>query len=103
MNDASTTTQAILEDRVFALEVALASIGGALLAPNGWDADRSLHQHVYGTTKRALRGSPFADALEQRERQLQAREAGAARTVVEASLSGAHSTVAEAAEGQPRV
>ena len=64
-----------LEDRIFALELALTDIGGALLAPGGWEDDQRLHQYMYDTVRRSLLRTGFGDALEQRERQLAARGA----------------------------
>jgi hypothetical protein len=63
-----------LEDRIFTLELALTDIGGALLAPGGWEDDQRLHQYMYDTVRRSLLRTGFGDALEQRERQLAARE-----------------------------
>src|SRR3954452_16128825 len=64
-----------LEDRIFTLELALANIGGALLAPGSWEDDQRLHQYMYDTVRRALLRTGFGDALDQREQQLFVREA----------------------------
>jgi hypothetical protein len=66
---------AALEDRIFTLELALANIGGALLAPGSWEDDQRLHQYMYDTVRRALLRTGFGDALDQREQQLFVREA----------------------------
>jgi hypothetical protein len=92
------TSQASLEDRVFVLEAALSSIGAALLAPNGWGHDNQLHQEVYATVRRVLRGSPFIDPLHRREAQLEARETGSARRAANAVLNTLHTHVAQSAE-----
>jgi hypothetical protein len=63
-----------LEDRIFTLELALANIGGALLAPGSWEDDQRLHQYMYDTVRRALLRTGFGDALDQREQQLFVRE-----------------------------
>jgi hypothetical protein len=68
---------ATLEDRIFSLELALSTIGGALLAPGSWEDDQRLHQYMYDTVRRALQRTPFGDALDQREQQLFVREAPA--------------------------
>jgi hypothetical protein len=67
--------QSALEDRVFTLELALANIGGALLAPGSWEDDQRLHQYMYDTVRRALLRTGFGDALDQREHQLFVRDA----------------------------
>jgi hypothetical protein len=89
---------ASLEDRVFVLEAALSSIGAALLAPNGWGDDNQLHQEVYGTVRRVLRGSAFIDPLHRREAQLEARKTGGARGAAGAVLDTLHAQVAQSAE-----
>jgi hypothetical protein len=98
MEQIAATTQAALEDRVFVLEMALSSIGGALLAPNGWGDDNQLHQEVYWTVRRVLRGSPFMDVLQRRETQLEARETGGAREAADAVLNTLHTHVAESGD-----
>jgi hypothetical protein len=98
MDPNAATTQASLEDRVFALEAALSSIGAALLAPNGWGDDNHLHQELYATVRRVLRGSGFIDPLHRREAQLEAREAGGAREAAESVLTTLHTQVAQSAE-----
>jgi hypothetical protein len=72
------SAHATLEDRIFSLELALSTIGGALLAPGSWEDDQRLHQYMYDTVRRALQRTPFGDALDQREQQLFVREAPAA-------------------------
>jgi hypothetical protein len=52
MDANSTHSQANLEDRIFVLELALSSIGGALLAPYGWGDTGQLHQEIYATVRR---------------------------------------------------
>jgi hypothetical protein len=98
MNLTSTTTQTALEDRIFVLELALSNIGGALLAPNGWGDTSQLHQELYGTVRRVLRGSSFIDMLERREAQLEARESGPARSASDAVMSTLHEQVAGSGE-----
>ena len=66
---------ATLEDRIFTLELALSTIGGALLAPGSWEDDQRLHQYMYDSVRRALLRTPFGEALDQREQQLFVREA----------------------------
>jgi hypothetical protein len=68
------TSHSVLEDRIFSLELALTNVGGALLAPDGWEDDQRLHQYLYDTVRRALHHSPFGEALAHREQQLHARE-----------------------------
>jgi hypothetical protein len=68
------TSHSLLEDRIFSLELALTNVGGALLAPDGWEDDQRLHQYLYDTVRRALHHSPFGEALAHREQQLHARE-----------------------------
>jgi hypothetical protein len=68
------TSHSVLEDRLFSLELALTNIGGALLAPDGWEDDQRLHQYLYDTVRRALHHSPFGEALVHREQQLHVRE-----------------------------
>jgi len=101
--DSTPPTLAALEDRVFVLEMALSSIGGALLAPNGWGDDAQLHQEMYATVRRVLRGSASMDVLERREAQLEAREATAARAATETVLSTLHTQVAGSGERLPQV
>jgi hypothetical protein len=96
------TTQVTLEDRIFALEMALLSIGGALLAPNGWGDDAELHQEMYATVRRVLRKSSFMDVLEAREAQLAAREASGARAAADAALNNLHTQVAESGARVPQ-
>jgi hypothetical protein len=67
-------SRSVLEDRLFSLELALTNIGGALLAPDGWEDDQRLHQYLYDTVRRALHHSPFGEALVHREQQLHVRE-----------------------------
>jgi hypothetical protein len=69
------SVHARLEDRIFTLELALSGIGGALLAPGGWEDDQRLHQYMYDSVRRALLHTPFGEALDQREQQLFVREA----------------------------
>lgn len=102
MNSDTPTTHAMLEDRVFVLEMALSSIGGALLAPNGWGDDGQLHQEMYATVRRVLRGSAYMDVLQQREAQLEARESGSARAATDAVLSALHTQVAGSGDPVPR-
>jgi hypothetical protein len=71
------TPKAALEDRIFDLEFALTSIGGALLSPSGWKTDQQLHQYLYAAVKRALADTPFGEALDQREQQIWTRRAAA--------------------------
>jgi hypothetical protein len=101
--DSTPPTLAALEDRVFVLEMALSSIGGALLAPNGWGDDAQLHQEMYATVRRVLRGSVSMDVLERREAQLEARESAAARAATETVLSTLHTQVSESGERLPQV
>jgi hypothetical protein len=101
MDATSTNMQATLEDRVFVLELALASIGGALLAPNGWGDTGQLHQELYATVRRVLRGSDFMDVLGRREAQLEAREALPARATSDAVLGTLHAQVAQSSERLP--
>ena len=101
MDATATTTQTALEDRVFVLELALSSIGGALLAPNGWGDTNQLHQELYATVRRVLRGSDFMEVLERREAQLESREAVPARAASDAVLSNLHSQVVESSERLP--
>jgi hypothetical protein len=101
--DSTSPTLAALEDRVFVLESALSSIGGALLAPNGWGDDAQLHQEMYATVRRVLRGSPSMDVLERREAQLEARESVVARAATETVLSTLHTQVAGSGERIPQV
>ena len=68
------TSHSVLEDRLCSLELALTNIGGALLAPDGWEDDQRLHQYLYDTVRRALHHSPFGEALVHREQQLHVRE-----------------------------
>jgi hypothetical protein len=98
MDPNAATTQASLEDRVFALEAALSSIGAALLAPNGWGDDSQLHQELYATVRRVLRGSAFIDPLHRREAQLEARESGGAQVAADAVLDTLRTQVAQSAE-----
>ena len=99
--DANSTTTQALEDRVFVLELALSSIGGALLAPDGWGDTGQLHQELYATVRRVLRGSDFMETLQRREAQLEARQAVPARAASDAVLSTLHSQVAESSERLP--
>jgi hypothetical protein len=101
MEEHSIAKQAALEDRIFVLELALSSIGGALLAPHGWGDTGQLHQELYATARRVLRGSEFMRVLELREAQLEAREAGSARVASDAVLSTLHTHVAESSERVP--
>jgi hypothetical protein len=101
--DSTPPTLAALEDRVFVLEMALSSIGAALLAPNGWGGDAELHQEMYATVRRVLRGSASMELLEYREAQLEARESVAARAATETVLSTLHTQVAESGDRQPHV
>src|ERR1700682_5705675 len=96
--DPNAATQASLEDRVFVLEAALSSIGAALLAPSGWGDDKQLHQGVYATVRRVLRGSAFMDVLHRREAQLETRETGGALGAADAVLNTLHAQVAQSAE-----
>ena len=68
------TSHSVLEDRLFSLELALTNIGGALLAPDGWEDDQRLHQYLYDTVRRALAHTPLGEALVHREQQLHVRE-----------------------------
>jgi hypothetical protein len=101
MDPHSKTAHATLEDRVFVLETALSSIGGALLAPNGWGDAAQLHQDMYATVRRVLRGSAFMPALESREAQLAAREAVPAQAATDAVLNTLRTQVAESGEKAP--
>ena len=88
MNPISTASHtAALEDRIFVLELAISNIGGALLAPHGWGDTSQLHQELYGTVRRVLRGTDFMHPLERREAQLEARESAPARAASEAVMS----------------
>jgi hypothetical protein len=100
--DPNAPTTQTLEDRIFVLELALASIGGALLAPNGWGDDSDLHQEMYATVRRVLRGSASMDLLQRRESQLEARQAGAARVATDAVMNSLHSQVAESGTPLPQ-
>jgi hypothetical protein len=98
MTAISTTSQAALEDRIFVLELALSTIGGALLAPNGWGDTGQLHQELYATVRRVLRGSDFMHSLERREAQLEARESAPARAASEAVMTTLHEQVSGAGQ-----
>jgi hypothetical protein len=102
MESNGTTTHVTLEDRVFVLEMALLSIGGALLAPNGWGDDAQLHQEMYATVRRVLRESAFMGVLETREARLAAREASGARAAADAALNSLHTQVAESGARVPQ-
>jgi hypothetical protein len=101
MDPHSTTVQATLEDRVFVLEMALTSIGGALLAPTGWGDSTQLHQEMYATVRRVLRGSEFLPVLESREAQLAARDAKPAQAATDAVLDTLRSQVADSGQRVP--
>jgi hypothetical protein len=90
--------QSALEDRVFTLELALANIGGALLAPGSWEDDQRLHQYMYDTVRRALLRTGFGDALDQREHQLFVRDAA---PIVNEPAHQTESVPAAAAEQAP--
>jgi hypothetical protein len=90
--------QSALEDRVFTLELALANIGGALLAPGSWEDDQRLHQYMYDTVRRALLRTGFGDALDQREHQLFVRDAA---PIVNEPAHQTESVPAAAAEPAP--
>jgi hypothetical protein len=77
MANEETTPRSALEDRIFDLEFALTSIGGALLSPSGWKTDQQLHQYLYAAVKRALADTPFGAALDQREQEIWTRRAAA--------------------------
>jgi hypothetical protein len=87
MNPIPSSQTAALEDRIFVLELALSTVGGALLAPQGWGDTRQLHQELYSTVRRVLSGTDFMHTLERREAQLKARESAPARAAGEAVLS----------------
>jgi hypothetical protein len=97
-----THSQANLEDRIFVLELALSSIGGALLAPHGWGDTGELHQEIYATVRRVLRGSDFMDLLERREAQLDARESSQARAATDVVMNALHKQVADSGEKVPQ-
>jgi hypothetical protein len=94
------TSHAALEDRLFSLELALTNIGGALLAPDGWEDDQRLHQYLYDTVRRALHHSPFGEALVHREQQLHVREMEPHIRNLE-PLAGAMAQREEAAAAEP--
>ncbi|MDX6563992.1 MAG: hypothetical protein QOD65_3806 [Gaiellales bacterium] len=98
MDPNAAATQAALEDRIFVLEMALTSIGTALLAPKGWGDDNELHQEMYATVRRVLRGNASMLILERREAQLEARESTNARTATDAVMSNLHSQVSASGE-----
>jgi hypothetical protein len=102
MDTDSTNTQANLEDRIFVLELALASIGGALLAPHGWGDTGQLHQEMYATVRRVLRGSDFMAQLERREAQLEERESSRAREATDVVMNALHRQVADSGERVPQ-
>jgi hypothetical protein len=102
MDTNPTKTQATLEDRIYVLELALSSIGGALLAPHGWGDTGELHQEIYATVRRVLRGSDFMDLLERREAQLDARESSQARAATDVVMNALHKQVADSGEKVPQ-